>query len=110
MVKPYVILTPDIQLSFLTQLNALSELYLSQALTNTILTLDIQLIDNELNTMVNKKTSTSGCRMEFKGRTYFSCTFNYKKKPISFRILSTSLWFFTKNILSIRIIWKIQIS
>lgn len=52
----FVVLIPDLQISFFNQLKLISGQYLSQALTNTILKLDIECIDTELRNYVPKNS------------------------------------------------------
>jgi len=54
--KPLIVLSPDLQISFLYQLKSISDQYLSQALTSTILKVDIECVDRELRLHVSKNS------------------------------------------------------
>lgn len=46
--RSLIVLSPDLQFSFYNQLKIISEQYLSKALTDTILKMDIERVDGEL--------------------------------------------------------------
>ncbi|ABD42237.1 hypothetical protein Mhun_2538 [Methanospirillum hungatei JF-1] len=52
--RSLIVLSPDLQFSFYNQLKIISEQYLSKALTDTILKMDIERIDGELLQLVSK--------------------------------------------------------
>ena len=52
--RSLIVLSPDLQLSFYNQLKIISEQYLSLALTDTILKMDIERVDGELLKFVSK--------------------------------------------------------
>ena len=52
--RSLIVLSPDLQLSFYNQLKIISEQYLSVALTDTILKMDIERVDRELLKFVSK--------------------------------------------------------
>jgi hypothetical protein len=97
----FVVLIPDLQISFFNQLKLISGQYLSQALTNTILKLDIECIDTELRNYVPKNSIRKVAGWGLRGERIFPVPCILRSNPFLLGYYRLLFGFSQKQFLSI---------
>jgi hypothetical protein len=83
---------PELQISFSKILQKIRETYLQEALSNTIDTINLLKLDNELNEFVPEKYLKALAKNGLRGGTNFSSSLFARNKSFPVRVLSAVAW------------------